>query len=82
MGFVANLLAFQAKKREFRIREIVMPHIEKLKPPLYQTVLKEMQTERVTGTKAEIQAEHSKRSKHLVSPPAVYSQLLTCDFLS
>jgi mitochondrial inner membrane protein COX18 len=58
----------QAKKREWRTREIVMPHIEKLKPTLARSVLQEMQTMKVTGTKEELKAAHAKRLKQLVRP--------------
>jgi hypothetical protein len=43
-----------------------MPHIEKLKPLLAQNVLRQMQVDRVTGTKDEIKSEHGKRMKKLV----------------
>jgi len=58
-----------------------MPHIEKLKPLLAQSVLREMQLVRVTGTKESIKAEHAKRLKQLVvfNPLLRYSYLLTSE---
>lgn len=56
----------QAKKREWRIQDVVMPHLESLKPALYQSVLREMQKAGVRGTKEEIKATHANRAKQLV----------------
>jgi inner membrane protein COX18 len=56
----------QAKRREWRIQDIVVPQIEKLKPTLIQSVLREMKSANVSGTKQELQAVHARRVKILV----------------
>ncbi|KAL0949454.1 hypothetical protein HGRIS_009509 [Hohenbuehelia grisea] len=60
-------IAIWGKKRAWRIEELVIPELEKSKPAVYQSVLKQMKASGVRGDNKHIQAVHSKRSTEILT---------------
>ena len=62
-----NILStFQGKKRAWKIEELVIPEVERLKPVVSKQVLEQMKKEGIRGEKQFLQETHAKRCIELV----------------
>ena len=57
---------FQGKRRTWKIEELVIPEVEKLKPVVSKQVLEQMKKEGIRGEKQFLQETHAKRCIELV----------------
>lgn len=62
----ALLTGLQAKKRQWRTEEVVVPQLMKERPAILQKVHQKMRQDGFRGTKEEAQVEYAKRAKPLV----------------
>jgi inner membrane protein COX18 len=69
--------SLQAKRRQWRVEEFVIPHLRETRPLVEKQVLHEMRLERVSGTKEELRKIFGERVKKVVRPrPPSSSKIL------
>lgn len=60
------LTAVQAKKRQWKTEEVVLPQLLQERPLIFEKVHEEMKKVGFTGTREEAMTEHAKRSQPMV----------------
>ena len=63
---IAILNTFQGKRRAWKIEELVIPEVEKLKPVIGKQVFEQMKKEGIRGEKEFLRETHAKRCTELV----------------
>lgn len=58
----------QAKRREWRAQDLVVPELKALQPKITQDTVNQMRSERAVGTKDELNAQLQKRASAAVGP--------------